>query len=198
LAAPDCRSGHSGRPFLSSLPLRSPVVHPSEAVIQPGRGTRWRIADVPENWNRYRVWLVNSCNIGAGNAASACSPGRHDHANRLRLRPREDTSWWCLRGQNYDPPRPQVRPMVWRRLRSVAGLLNSVQSFPPRPVGPLGSFRAAFLRLTLRKRLQSKNHTCSESVLGSCSEHLKTWPLRVTRGGLSSFSQHLIFWPSRT
>ena len=39
------------------------------------------------------------------------------------MRSRQDTSWWCLRGQNHQtpcPPRsPQVCTMEWRRLRAL-------------------------------------------------------------------------------
>jgi len=67
-------------------------------------------------------------NLSTGNDSCAGSrAGRHDHASRLRLRPVQDTSWWCLRRQDHHPPcaprSPQVCAMARRRLRSV-GLLK--------------------------------------------------------------------------
>jgi hypothetical protein len=57
-------------------------------------------------------WLCRSRrNFGASNNACAdSSVGRYDHAGSLRMRPGQDPSWWCLRGQNHNPPYPPNGP----------------------------------------------------------------------------------------
>jgi hypothetical protein len=78
--------------------------------------------------DRFCCLRLSRHNLSTGNDSCAGSrAGRHDHASRLRLRPVQDTSWWCLRRQDHHPPcaprSPQVRAMARRRLRSV-GLLK--------------------------------------------------------------------------
>ena len=78
--------------------------------------------------DRFCCLRLSRHNVSTGNDSCAGSrAGRHDHASRLRLRPVQDTSWWCLRRQDHHPPcaprSPQVCAMARRRLRSV-GLLK--------------------------------------------------------------------------
>ena len=78
--------------------------------------------------DRFCCLRLSRHNLSTGNDSCAGSrAGRHDHASRLRLRPVQDTSWWCLRRQDHHPPcaprSPQVCAMARRRLRSV-GLLK--------------------------------------------------------------------------
>ena len=78
--------------------------------------------------DRFCCLRLSPHNLSTGNDSCAGSrAGRHDHASRLRLRPVQDTSWWCLRRQDHHPPcaprSPQVCAMARRRLRSV-GLLK--------------------------------------------------------------------------
>ena len=78
--------------------------------------------------DRFCCLRLSRHNLSTGNDGCAGSrAGRHDHASRLRLRPVQDTSWWCLRRQDHHPPcaprSPQVCAMARRRLRSV-GLLK--------------------------------------------------------------------------
>jgi hypothetical protein len=64
-------------------------------------------------------------NVSTGNASCAGSrAGQHGHTSRLWMRSGQDTSWWCLRGQNHQTPSPQVCAMEWRRLPGVALLLS--------------------------------------------------------------------------
>ena len=46
----------------------------------------------------------------SNNASATSSAGRHDHASPLGMRPRQDPSWWCLRGQNHHPSYPPNGP----------------------------------------------------------------------------------------
>jgi hypothetical protein len=73
---------------------------------------------------------VSRHNVGTGNASrTGSSAGRHDHASRLRMRTLQDTSSWCLRGQNHrspdTSPLSQVCTMAWRRLRALLPLLRT-------------------------------------------------------------------------
>ena len=75
--------------------------------------------------DRFCCLSASRHNAGTGNDSCACSrAGRHDHASRLRMRAGQDTSSWCLRGQNHHSPGSQVRAMEWRLLRPVAQLLR--------------------------------------------------------------------------
>ena len=127
------------------------MVHLSGALIVTG-GYRWRIVNVvPEKWNRYRVWLVSFCNIGAVDAACPSSPGRNDDASRLRLRARQDTSSRCLCRQDHDPTHPPscspMCAMARRRLRSV--LLKTPNCLLRiRPLGHSGGLFRLLLRIS--------------------------------------------------
>jgi hypothetical protein len=56
-------------------------------------------------------WLLSLRKFGASNDTSAASSaGRHDHASAFGMRPRQDPSWWCLRGQNHHPSYPPSLP----------------------------------------------------------------------------------------
>ena len=56
----------------------------------------------------------------SNNTRADFSVGWVEHASRLRLRRRQDTSAWCLRCQNHLAPSPPMSAMERTRLRSVA------------------------------------------------------------------------------
>jgi len=61
-----------------------------------------------------RLRLIGRTGSARHDARADPSARQHDHANRCRLRPRQDDGQWCLRGKNHHSPDAPRRPQVLR------------------------------------------------------------------------------------
>src|SRR5439155_13758534 len=76
--------------------------------------------------------IISRRNFGASNNASAYSSTRwHDHASSLGMRPRQDSSCWCLRGQNHHPPDPPSLPQGLPQGRLLSAKCATELAFDP-------------------------------------------------------------------
>lgn len=115
----------------------------SKGCHQPPQIARKTLEKANDQIDRFCCLRLSHHNVSTGNDSCARSrAGRHDDASRLRMRTGQDTSWWCLRGQNHHSPLSQVCAMAWRRLHGVALLLRRDR------IGP-GNNMAAFKLLFL-------------------------------------------------